>query len=270
MSKQRKPTNQVIKGGKPKLEFILKWYDAWLRCDTIKKVMAALEVSSEKMAYWLKYPELKLAKEMAQQQRGSLGTFSGYIFKTMSPEAREVWKRCQFWENCDNAYEQIERILSGHTKELRQELFLHALVRSNFDISEALRLVALPRNTFENWRFKDLGFRALVEEIQWHKKNFFEHALVDLVEQRHPAAVMFVNRTVNADRGYGEKMEFQHNLNVGVRLEELDLDIDTKRKILEAIRKKNAEKNLKDANPKAYDIDSEAVPVERSLVPVNE
>lgn len=227
--------------GKPKLDFILDFYDAWLRSDDPGKVATALNISSTTvMNAWIaKHPELRQAKELADSRRGSRDTFSGYIFKHLSSEAQKIWEQIKFWDDA-SAYDKIETVLNGQTKRIRQELFIHALVSSNFDISEALRMCSMARSTFNHWRDTDLEFRQLVEEIQWHKKNFFERALMDLVETRHPSAVMFVNRTINADRGYTEKMEVQHSgyLGGGIRFEELDLDLDTKKKVLEAIRRK--------------------------------
>lgn len=242
--------------GKPSLEFILDWYDAWLRTDNMGKVVEALNISSSNvLCAWMKrYPELKKAKELAESRRGSRDTFSGYIFKHLSKDAQGVWDQIKFWDEC-KSFEKIEVILSGKTKRIRQELFIHALVSSSFDVSEALRMVAITRETFEHWRESDLEFRQLVEEIQWHKKNFFEHALMDLVELRHPSAVMFVNRTINADRGYSEKLEVNHSGSVqqDISIDDLDLDIETRKKILEALRIKRAirdvQASVKHVNP---------------------
>jgi hypothetical protein len=224
------------------LEFVLDFYDAWLRSDDPGKVAAALHAKNTgTVLNWMeRHEELQLAKRLADSRRGTRETFTGYIFKHLSREARTVWEEIQFWDEA-SSYDKIEAVLTGQTKRIRQELFIHALVSTNFDISEALRMVAMSRTTFNHWRDNDLEFRQLVEEIQWHKKNFFEHALMDLVEQRHPSAVLFVNRTINADRGYSEKLEVQHSGSIAAgefNIEELDLDLDTRRKILEAMRRK--------------------------------
>jgi len=229
------------------LRFILDWYDAWLRDPEPAKVAAALEISSAVLQKRLEaHPELKEAKELAETRRGHRETFSGYVYQQLSPACRKLWDQLQFWNDSDNAYEKIEHILSGQTKQLRQELWLHALVTSNFNLSTACRMVAVSRNCLEEWR-KDLAFRQLVEEIQWHKKNFFENALLDLVEQRHPAAVLFVNRTINSDRGYTEKVQVEHSGQVGMgfSLEELDLPLATRQEILAAIRRHKE----REANP---------------------
>lgn len=261
MSQRKEQPKETKRGkyrqlnGKVPPDFLIDFYDAWLRCDAPGKIAESLNISSANvMLQWIeRYPELKMAKEMALNRRGGTQTFSGYIFKHLSKEAQAVWKEIQFWEE-SSSYENIETILSGQSKRIRQELFIHALVSSSFDVSEALRMVAIPRAAFIHWRDNDLEFRQLVEEIQWHKKNFFEHALMDLVEARHPSAVLFVNRTVNADRGYTEKVEVHHSGSVGeLNFEDLDLDLETRKKVLEAMRRKKQQQTL--------DVPANVVPV---------
>lgn len=230
------------KGAIP-LRVILDYYDAWLRSGDLKMVAAALERHPKILSGWpVKYPEMKLAKALAEERRGKRSeTFSGYILNRLSPDAQEVWKRMQFWESSESAYEKIDAILSGQPKKLRQELFIHALISTNFDLSSALRMVGVSRTQLLDWQHTDTEFQQLIEEIQWHKKNFFEKALVELVEQRHPSATIFVNETINADRGYNKKFHIEHSGQIdngGFQLDDLDLSIETRREILEAIRKK--------------------------------
>lgn len=222
------------------VEFLLDFYDAFLRDPSYTKVAAALEMKSVKTleARLQKYPALRYAKKLADERRGNRESLSNYIFKHLSPEAQRMWEEIQFWADSESAYTKVQAILNGKTRKLRQELFIHALVHGGFNLSEACRVVAIPKCTLEEWK-TDSEFLQLLEEIQWHKKNFFEHALIDLVEQRHPGATIFVNRTQNADRGYNEKIQVEHTGNVGfgIDFDQLDLDIDTRRKVLEAIRR---------------------------------
>jgi hypothetical protein len=137
--------------------------------------------------------------------------------------------------------ETIEKIFSGKAVQLRQQLFIHALCHTGFDLSKACRMVGINRMLIEQWR-RDAEFLQLLEEVQFHKKNFFEKALIGLVAEGHPGAVVFVNRTLNADRGYSEKLEVNHSGSVGNQsfaLDDLDLDLETRKKILLAIRKRN-------------------------------
>lgn len=243
--------------GKPPLRFILDFYDAWLRGDELTKIAASLEIGPGTLVKWIdKSEDLQLARDLAEERRGNRTTLSGYVFGRLSKEAQEKWKQIQFWDGSESSFEKIEAILNGHSKRLRQELFIHALVTSNFDVSAACHMVGVTYRCLDHWRTDDLEFRQLVEEIQWHKKNFFERALMDLVEERHPAATIFVNKTVNSDRGYSEKIQVEHTGAVdtgGFNLDDLDLDLDTRKKILEAIRRKDAMKSLKEAKGEIID-----------------
>ena len=222
------------------LRFILDFYDAYLRESELGKVAAALEITGPGLTYRINnHPELAEAKELADKRRGKTNSFSGYVFQRLSPKGKEVWDQIQFWDNHESAYNKIESILAGQTKQLRQELFIHALVSHSFDLSSACRMVGITRHMLAGWS-KELAFQQLIEEIQWHKKNFFETSLVNLVEEGHPGAVIFVNKTVNADRGYAEKMEVKHtgNIETSFTIDDLELSVETRIELLNAIRKR--------------------------------
>jgi hypothetical protein len=215
-----------------------------LRSDDYKAVSVALGCTTATLYKYEKSSKaLQKVKEIATARRGNHSTLQNYIFGRLTPEAQRIWEKIQFFKK-DTSSVRISAILDGQAKRLRQELFIHALISNNFDISEACRLVGVTHRSLQAWKENDLEFRELVEEIQIHKKNFFESKLMGLVEQGHPGATIFVNRTVNADRGYSEKMHVQHSGNIqhthGIDFEQLDLDVDTKMKIYEAIQKKKA------------------------------
>jgi len=219
------------------VEFLLRFYDAYCRTNNLTKVASVLELGVPNLLKKIEQsPSLQKAKVMADQIRSQQKSLSAYVFKSLSTEAQETWQKISAPET---SIEQVQAIFSRKTKELRQQLFVHALVSSSFDLSSACRMVGMDRSGLEKWKH-DLHFLQLLEEVQWHKKNFFENSLIGLVEERHPGAVLFVNRTVNADRGYSEKIQVEHSgvIGAGFSLEDLDLDMATRRVILEAIRKK--------------------------------
>ena len=225
------------------LEALLEYFEVLLRdpSASCQKIAAAMDISPHTLLAWERTkPELALVRKRAEERGGSTRTFSDYVFKSLSPEAQKVWTEIKLWAEHTDYQRKITVITSGLCKRLRQELFINALVHTNFDMSKACQMTGTPYRTLKLWREKDLEFAQLVDEIQWHKKNFFEKALLDLVEVRHPLATIFVNRTVNADRGYSEKLRVEHSTDSGFRFEDLDLDIETKKKVLEAIRKKQA------------------------------
>jgi len=233
------------------IEFILRFLAAMMREEELTKAALALEIDPKALRQRLhKDPNLQLAKQIADEQRKTLADgmdFGGYVMERLSPESRKVWDDIQFWE--DN-FTKVEAILDGKAKRIRQELFIHALVTNCFDVSTALRVTGVSRGMLDKWR-NDIGFRQLLEDIHWHKKNFFETALIKLVQDGNPAAVMFVNKTINRDRGYQEKVEVQHTgtISTGVDIETLDLDLGTRKAILLAMRKKREELAADNAKP---------------------
>lgn len=230
--------------GEVSTRFLLDFYDACLREDCLKKIAACMEMGPRNLRIKVeKSKALQLAKKLAEERRGSRDSLADYVYGHLSEDSKDVWNKLEFWQENEKGCtrQQIEAVFLGKKKQVRQEVFLHALVRSGFNCSEACHMVGITRFTLNAWRQED-AFRRLVDEIQWHKKNFFEHALMDLVEQRHPGAVIFVNRTVNQDRGYGERVTVDHTgLDREFSVEDLDLDLDTRKKILEAIRKRHAQ-----------------------------
>jgi len=203
------------------------------------RVAVCLEITQKALLYQIDHhPELQLAKNLADQFRTEI-SLSSFIFSRLSKEAQETWNQIQTAKNA----EKLEAIFMNKPRKIRQSLFVFALVTSSFDLSEACRMVGIPRGTLDAWRIADPRFADIIREIEWHKKNFFESRLVQLVEQNHPGAVIFVNRTLNADRGYSEKIQLQHSgsIETGFSIDQLDLDLETKKKVLAAIRKKKTE-----------------------------
>jgi hypothetical protein len=218
------------------LTYMLNFYDAYVRDKNLNKVAAAMGTVpsgiTDKVDRW---PILKRVMEIADKNRAA-NSLKGYVTRQLSQEAKETWKELQ--EQAEGM-EGIESIFAGKTRKIRQELFIYAMMTSGFNVSEAMRSVGINHDMMSGWR-EDLDFLQLLEEVHFHKKNFFENQLIGLVSEAHPGAVMFVNRTVNADRGYSEKLELAHSGEIkggdGIKLEDLDLDLETRKKVLAAVR----------------------------------
>jgi hypothetical protein len=172
-------------------------------------------------------------------------SFQDYVYKQLPEHIQKVWDQLSAIEAFAKGgptAPHIERVLGPHGVNVRKYLFIHALVQSNFNPSEACKRLNIKRETFVTWA-KEKDFRQLMDEIMWHKKNFFEGALVAAVERGETSAILFVNKTLNRDRGYGEKIdvshEHTHEVNVNmIRVDELNLPLETRKKILDAMRAK--------------------------------
>lgn len=213
---------------------------------TDAKIAKAVNVSLKTIEKWKRQkPALREAIEEARslEDMGAQASFRDYVYQRLDPRLKELWDSINRYEKEKNGILRIEALLNNQGKETRQRLWLYALTNSNFNPSAACRKVNVSRQCFETW-CEEPDFQALVDEIDWHKGNFFEAHLVKLVKSGDTHAVIFANRTFNRGRGYGEKLEVQHSgkVEIAYTLDDLDLDVDTLRTLAAAIEKR--EQNL--------------------------
>ena len=212
-------------------------------------IAQAVGVNPTTLKAWMKtHPEVEAAVRLGRGvARGPNATaeFFDFVYKRMSREQQELWDEMHAIDRDKDerhvARKKLEKLFRGRDTRFRQSMFLHALVKSNFNVSEACRMVNVPMGTVSTWG-RDPKFAKLMDEIEEHKKNFFENALVKKVKEGDTAAVLFVNRTKNKDRGYGDgkvEVEHTHTFRQNVNLDELDIPADRVREILDAVREKN-------------------------------
>jgi transposase-like protein len=176
-----------------------------------------------------------------QQQSGPSMDFKEYIYAHLPTPLQKIWTEIVEADEEDSGVLQIEKLLANQGTRARQYLFVHALIASNFSLSRALRLTNTPTEVFYRWKENDPEFSRIFKEIHFHRKNFFEDCLFRLVAAGDTQATIFVNKTQNRDRGYGEKTEIemriegevQHNV---VQIGDLDLPLPVRRQLLEAAR----------------------------------
>lgn len=232
--------------------FLLDYYDAHLRSDKIFEIYNALNCSKSQYERWTADNwELQEAKTLAEERRKKGQFFSEYVVGRLSVEARECYDKIQFWSAHESAAQKIDMILEGKSKKLRQELFVHTLASTCFNVNEACRLTGINSGVLTKWK-EDFEFRTMVSEIEFAKNNFIEQGLMDLVQARHPGAVLFANKTRNRDRGYGEVVAHEHSGTIqhaALDINDLQLSIECRRELLAAIRTKqtaNANKDIVD------------------------
>jgi hypothetical protein len=95
------------------------------------------------------------------------------------------------------------------------------------------------------------------------KKHFFENALIDLTIMRNPFAVVHVNKTLNRDMGYGEKIEVEHThthsmLPVEKFSMALRLQIEAEMKAIQAEEAKDSTLALGSGQEDAIDVSAQA------------
>lgn len=231
----------------PKL--IIKAYDLAKEGYSDTQISGVIGVSQPTFAEWkTRHRLLGYALKRARKHRvdGGVEQFHEYVYKRLPASLKALWDEVMGCWKEGSGLEGVEALFSRHGVRARQHMLLYALPRSNFNISEACRLIGVGLKTYASWVKDDDGFGELMKEMDQHKKNFFEGALVDLVKRGDPSAVIFANRTQNRDRGYNEKYTLEvsgtvnHNHAV-LAIGELDLPVEVRGIILEAIRKKKLE-----------------------------
>jgi len=228
-------------------EYIIKGYELARAGLSERQIARAIPASLPTYHKWLhKRPVFQYAVKRGRRifrGKGEVSfSFKDYVYTRLPLKLKETWDRLDALDKAGSGVEQIEALLADKGRTVRQHLFIHAWVTSNFSISEALRKVNLNRGTFDVWRKNDPNFTALVDEINWHKKNYFEDCLTRLVSSGDSPATIFVNKTLNADRGYQEKLKVDMNMNTTVNhvvsMKDLNLPLSIRKMILEAMRKK--------------------------------
>lgn len=184
----------------------------------------------------------------------------------LPPGLRKVWRKVARYNAAEKAEKaphgrKITRELARLGDKVQQQLYVHALFRANFNKTEACRRLNLSWQKVNLWEREDPDFKRLILAVHDAKKDLFESKLVEAVARGDTAAVLFANRTLNRDRGYADKQEVEHtHTHALVKVEDLPLDLETKKKVLEAYRRANAPA-LPAADASAGVIDAEVLDV---------
>jgi transposase-like protein len=256
-----------------------KWTDEnYVKCyllaaegKSYKSIARSLGVEEYVMKQWMEdMPALRKAYNDGKERHGTRGEeseFFQYVHKHLPERVRKVWDQIMAVQDAEDCFDRMEAILSSKGKRMRQHLFIHALISRNFDPSKACTAVGISMDTVNLWKNADEGFAKLLDEVQQHKKNFFEGALVRLVKKGDVSATLFANRTLNRDRGYGDKTQIEvsgslnHNHKNLINFEDLGLPPEVLRVIYEAVKeKKERELNQRGEVP-LLTLEGKAVPV---------
>jgi len=226
-------------------KFVVRGYELAKVGMSEEKISRVLGISTPTFRSWMKKKPIfktaiKQGRRMLKGKGEEASTFRDYIYKRLSPKAREVWKTLNRMHKTKSGIEKVQLMLETQGKGMRQSLFIYAWTSANFNISAAMRKILVGRGTFELWK-KDPEFLNLVHEIEWHKKNFFEDHLCMLIKGGDTAATIFANSTYNKDRGYGRnatlKVEGEMTVNRNVMsVDDLELSLEARKEILRAVR----------------------------------
>jgi hypothetical protein len=218
---------------------------------TDKQIAKTLGIAPKTFVLWKqKKPAIgkALAEARTPDSRGS-ETFQAYVYKRLTPEMRDAWNAIVAADKEPNGMKRIETLLANRGTRFRQHLWVHALLCSNFNASEACRQVVVDYTQYKRWLNNDPEFAALIDEILWHRKNYGEGSLFKLMKQGNAAAILFFNETINSDRGYVRPraalklegtVEHKHEVEGSIKLEDLSLPAAVMAGLLEAMRARGA------------------------------
>jgi hypothetical protein len=238
--KQKKPRGDY----KWQDDFLVQIFDLVRQGLTVQEVADVLKVNIATLKKWVR--ERLALKQMIRRARGDdrgenghMETLSEYVFKRLPPRLQEYWHSLKRFDEMDNPTQRIEALLGNQGKQVRQYLLVHAIVACHWNISEACRMVNVSRASFDHWATNDSDFAELIDELLWHKKNWAEAALMGKVAEGDTAAIIFVAKTLNRDRGFNPAHEVKVTgsiLHGSVALDDLDLPLETRKQLLEAVR----------------------------------
>lgn len=230
-------------------EFIFDAYEAAKQGLDNAQIGVQLGVSKATFSTWVqKKPLLQEALKRGREFIPGEGNknFLDYVHKRMPEELQDLWNEINACEKLRNGMLRVRALINGQGTKTKQHLFLYAFVDSHFSAAEACRRLAIPRRILNDWTYNDPDFAHLMDEIHECKKDYFEGALVRKVKEGDIGAILFVNRTLNRDRGYGDKLQVEHSGKITtetrqVSVLELDLPHEVKRLIYDAMKRKEKE-----------------------------
>lgn len=206
---QKKPRKEKISF---KEEMSIDVYDLARQGYSNAQIAKTLGISVQTLVNWVHTrPTIKYSLEKARQllKESTEQSFSTYIYNQLSPHLKLIWDEIMRCHEQENGVIRLEALFAEQGKKVRQQMFIHAWITYGFNASEALKIVNVSRNVLQGWIARDPEFAELVDEIHWHKGNFFEAALIDLVKRGDSSAVIFANKTYNRNRGYSDKVEVE-------------------------------------------------------------
>ncbi|MFW5847103.1 MAG: hypothetical protein ACOCUU_03015 [Nanoarchaeota archaeon] len=101
----------------------------------------------------------------------------------------------------------------------RKKLMVEALISKLGIVSDACKVTGVPRRTHYQWLKDDPRYKEATEDAEQVLKDIGEKALIGLLIEKNPSAVLHFNKTKNRDRGYGDHITQEE---VGEKMNKID------------------------------------------------
>ena len=109
---------------------------------------------------------------------------------------------------------------------LKKAQFITELEATMGVVSQACKRCGIDRTTPYRWAREDEKFKEDMEEIQNVVLDFAESKLYELVDEKHPTAIIFLLKTKGRNRGYVERQEMDIEGGMNLVVEFIDPDAD--------------------------------------------
>lgn len=217
-------------------------YQAALTATSDKELATILGISEDRLKAWKGehppfYRAIVAARAHSTGASGAATALTQHVSNSLPKELRDLWEDL----SGDNltAQETVRYNLATKGDYDRQRLLVHALSVTRFDLNRCCQILDISKAKLDSWVQTDPRFAQLWEQVHWAKQNFLESALMEKVAEGDTKSIIFANQSVNRDRGYGQSVKIEathHHVHAVVDVTKLALDVETKSKILDAIR----------------------------------
>ena len=105
---------------------------------------------------------------------------------------------------------------------------IEALKKSMGIVSTACKLIGISRETYYRWYKEDDEFMKRVDEVSEMTLDIAESKLLELVEDKNPAAIFFYLKCKGKKRGYVEKSIIEYEGEQKIQVYKLDDNTEIK------------------------------------------
>jgi hypothetical protein len=177
-----------------------------------KTIAGHMGVNLRTFNHWKqRHPTFEWALAQGRNPKKIKGTqdVMEFVYDRLPSEYKEVYNKICKVDKGKHGYQRVREILTNKGKRVKQHIFLYAIVRSNFNKSEAMKTCCVSKYELKRW-MDDPKFVGFMDQIKDGIKDFYESALVERVKEGDTQATIFANRTLNRDRGYGDTVQVEH------------------------------------------------------------
>jgi hypothetical protein len=107
----------------------------------------------------------------------------------------------------------------------KKKLMVEALIAKLGIITDACRLVGIERKTHYRWLESDPKYKEATKDADIVLKDFGEKALIQIMSEKNPQAILHFNKTKNRDRGYGDQLSLEHSGQITNKIDKIEVEV---------------------------------------------